>query len=103
MEMVNMRKDDRAILGKRIKQLRENQGYTPAELAGRLGVTETDVQKIEEGRFPQELLHLLSRLMHLLEHAILKNWRSHRQEFWPEAPALFRDEIRHEHRNPTGY
>ena len=78
-----MRKNDREILGKRIKQLRENQGFTPAELAGRLGVTETDVQKIEEGRFPQELLHILSNLMRLLELAILKSWRSHRREFWP--------------------
>lgn len=77
-----MRQDERKLLGQRIKQIREKQGYTQAELARQFGLTETDVGKIEEGDFTSELVHILSSLFRILETSILKRWNTHRHDMW---------------------
>jgi transcriptional regulator with XRE-family HTH domain len=73
------REDEQKLVGRRIKQLRENQGYTQADLAHRLGVAEKEVRKIEEGKFSLDLFHLLARLLDILERSILKQWADHRE------------------------
>ena len=77
-----MGQNERKILGQRIKQIRETQGYSQAELARRLDLTETDIRKIEEGSFTSELIHILSSLFRVLENSILKSWTKHRYEMW---------------------
>ena len=77
-----MGQNERKLLGQRIKQIRETQGYTQAELARRFGLAETDVREIEEGSFTSELIHILSSLFQVLETSILKSWIKHRQEMW---------------------
>jgi transcriptional regulator with XRE-family HTH domain len=77
-----MGQNEQKLLGQRIKQIRETQGYSQAELARRFGLTETDVHKIEEGSFTSELIHILSSLFRVLETSILKSWTKHRHEMW---------------------
>lgn len=77
-----MGQNERKLLGQRIKQIRETQGYSQAELARRFDLTETDVRKIEEGGFTSELIHILSGLFQVLENSILKSWSRHRHEMW---------------------
>jgi transcriptional regulator with XRE-family HTH domain len=77
-----MGRNERKLLGQRIKQIRETQGYTQAELARHFDLTETDVRKIEEGSFTSELIDILSSLFRVLENSILKSWTKHRHEMW---------------------
>lgn len=74
--------NERKLLGQRIKQIREKQGYTQAELARQFGLSEGDVNKIEEGNFTSELVHILSSLFRILETSILKRWTKNRHDIW---------------------
>ena len=69
-----MKEEAQRVIGERIKQLREKQGYTPAELASNLGVTETEVSKLEAGQFPSELPSILVVLLRILENSLLEKW-----------------------------
>ncbi len=42
-------------LGKNIKSLRENRGFSKKELAGRIGIGVKSLSKLEEGIFPPRL------------------------------------------------
>ena len=77
-----MSEDVRELIGKRIMQLREDQGYTQAELAAKLGVTEAEVGKIEEGIFSMELPHFLASLLLILENSLLKRWSEHKDRLY---------------------
>jgi transcriptional regulator with XRE-family HTH domain len=69
-----MKEEAQKLIGERIRQLREKQGYTPAELASKLEVTETEVCKLEAGQFPPELPYILAALLRILENSILEKW-----------------------------
>ena len=69
-----MKEEAQKLIGERIKQLREKQGYTPAELATTLGVTEMEVCELEAGQFPSELPYILATLLRILENATLEKW-----------------------------
>jgi transcriptional regulator with XRE-family HTH domain len=77
-----MRKDGKTIIGKRIKELRESQGYTPTEIAGNLKINETELYKIEEGKFSLELFHVLVSVLRILERSIQKRWAIDRDELY---------------------
>jgi transcriptional regulator with XRE-family HTH domain len=81
-----MRKDGRAIIGKRIKELRESQGYTPTDIAGRLKINEMELYKIEEGKFSLELFHILVSILRVLERSIQNHWAEHRDELYLSKP-----------------
>lgn len=55
----------RVQLGQQIAQLREEQGWTQAQLAQMAGVTEQNIQKIEEGRYNVPL-DIIGTVAHLL-------------------------------------
>ena len=69
-----MKEEAQKLIGERIKHLRVKQGYTPEELASKLGVTETEVCKLEAGQFPSELPYILAALLRILENSILEKW-----------------------------
>lgn len=77
-----MREDAQKLIGERIKQLREARGYTQAELASNLGVTEIEVRDIEAGKFPPELPHILVSLLRILENSLVKQWAEHRDRLY---------------------
>ena len=72
-----MKEEAQKLIGERIKQLREKQGYTPAELATTLGVTEMEVCELEAGQFSSELPYILATLLRILENATLEKWAEH--------------------------
>lgn len=55
----------RVQLGQQIAQLREEQGWTQAQLAKMAGVTEQNIQKIEEGRYnvPLDIIGTVAYLL----------------------------------------
>jgi transcriptional regulator with XRE-family HTH domain len=77
-----MRKDGKTIIGKRIKELRESQGYTPTDIASNLKINEIELCKIEEGKFSLELFHILVSILRILEGSIQKRWAQDRDELY---------------------
>ena len=73
-----MNKEDFVLVGKRLRQIREKQNCTQAELANILGITARDLQKIETGNFHRKF-HILLNLAHLLEKAMLERWTKHKE------------------------
>ncbi len=55
----------RVQLGQQIAQLREEQGWTQAQLAKMAGVTELNIQKIEDGRYnvPLDIIGMVADLL----------------------------------------
>ena len=80
--MDHERREPEKIIGERIKTLREVQGYTHAELATGLGVTEAELSTIEEGKFTKDIFHIVVSLLRLLESSIKKRWEEHRDKLY---------------------
>jgi transcriptional regulator with XRE-family HTH domain len=76
-----MREDQQKLIGIRIKQLRENLGYTQADLARQLSSSETELAKLEQGKFTLDLLPLLVKLLRLLEGSLLKQCSERKKRF----------------------
>ena len=77
-----MRGEPEKLIGERLKTLRETQGYTQAELANGLGVSETELATIEEGKFSGDIFHILVNLLRLLEGSLKKQWNEHRDKLY---------------------
>jgi transcriptional regulator with XRE-family HTH domain len=80
--MCIVRGNPEKLIGERLKTLRETQGYTQAELADGLGVTETEVATIEEGKFSGDIFHVLVNLLRLLESSLKSRWDEHRDKLY---------------------
>jgi DNA-binding XRE family transcriptional regulator len=76
-----MREDQPKLIGQRLKQLRENLGYTQADLARQLSSSETELAKLEQGKFTLDLLPLLVKLLRLLEGSLLKQCSERKKRF----------------------
>ena len=76
-----MREDQQKLIGKRLKQLRQNLGFSQTELARQLRVPGTEVDKIEQGKISLDLFPLLGQLLHLLEGALLKQCLERKEKF----------------------
>lgn len=74
-----MREDPQKLIGKRLKQLRQNLGFSQADLARQLNVPGTEVDKLEQGKISLDLFPLLSQLLHLLEGSLLKQCLERRE------------------------
>ena len=77
-----MREEPEKLIGERLKTLRETQGYSHAELASGLGVTETELATIEEGKFSRDIFQVLVNLLRLLEGSIKRRWDEHRDKLY---------------------
>ena len=73
-----MRGEPEKLIGERLKTLRETQGYTQAELASGLGVSEMELATIEEGKFSGDIFQVLVSLLRLLEGSLKRRWNEHR-------------------------
>jgi transcriptional regulator with XRE-family HTH domain len=76
-----MRDDQQKLIGQRLKQLRENLGYSQADVAHQLSSSETEVDTIEQGKFTLDLLPLLVQLLRLLERELLKQCVERKKRF----------------------
>ena len=77
-----VREEPEKLIGERLKILRETQGYSQAELASGLGVTETELATIEEGKFSGDIFHILVNLLRLLEGSLKRRWIEHRDKLY---------------------
>lgn len=77
-----MRGEPEKLIGERLKTLRETQGYSQAELASGLGMTETELATIEEGKFSRDIFHVLVNLLRLLESSLKHRWDEHRDKLY---------------------
>lgn len=57
--------NNKKLLGKRIKQIRKNKGYTQETLAGLIGIETSSLSGIESGRFFPSL-HVLEKMSAVL-------------------------------------
>src|SRR5262245_15067296 len=73
-----LRRQQLPLVGKRIRQLRKDRSLTQAELAGRVGVQQSDLCRMETGEYKVSLETLFK---------ILKIFEMNVGEFFHEAPA----------------
>jgi transcriptional regulator with XRE-family HTH domain len=76
-----MREDHQKLIGQRLRQLRENLGYTQAEVVRQLSSSEIEVDKIEQGKISLDLFPLLVKLLRLLEGSLLKQCSDRKKRF----------------------
>ena len=70
-----MDNDNKKLLGKRIKELRRNKGYTQEQLSELVGIETSSLSGIESGRFFPSL-HVLDKMANVLriQLADFFNW-----------------------------